>query len=195
MSFQGVDIVGVIACILAAGSLLWQWKTWRESHREYVRVSLKWETGHEGSSYQGPRHSRIVAEVVNLGRLPVYVKEVVFERKAENEPKPSFGPGPEHGIVRMKLERYRGQQNPLNVGEGHLFYLPEQGSGFLQRFIDTKYSWLVVRSERQVLCRLRHNKFTQILQRLIDTLKPIELRELKELQESVARTQDALQQE
>lgn len=178
-----LQIIGVAGFALAVASLLWQVQTWREGHKERITVTLRNQAPDELAVMRG-RQSKpaLVAEVVNVGRVSVFVKEVVLERVATNEPPPSFGPGPVDGIVRAEFQRPDDADEGLVAGQASQFALTE-GAGFLKKFLESEEVWLAVRSNRGELCRMKTNTFMAQLKLFHDTIAPGEQRELENLRD------------
>lgn len=194
MNIQAVDVVGVIACVLAAASLLWQGKTWRESNRERVIVRLRWNPPGTETPWSAGTPPGVSAEIVNIGRVPVYLREVVIERNAKGEPPTSFDSTPADGIARLEFRRERDVANPLKVGEAHVFWLERGGTGYIQKFVASKHARLIVRSDRGDLCKIRAKAFRPLLGQFQDAIAPTEEAELSGIRESTARIADEMRQ-
>lgn len=152
MNLEHVNIIGVAGLLLAIAFLALQYKLWRDEHRERVSVKVDWGRAPQSSSgigRDGPES--ILVDVVNIGRVPVYVREVVIERNASDEPRPSFGEPPMDGIARMEFKALTNTEEPLQVGQSQQYILPEHGSGFVEKFVSAQDAVFRVRSARGVV--------------------------------------------
>lgn len=195
MNLEHVDIVGVAGLLLAIASLALQYKLWRDEHRERVCVKVEWgrvpQTS-RGLERDGPK--TVLVEVVNIGRVPVYVREVVIERNASGEPTPSFGEPPKDGVARMEFKSLTNTDEPLQVGQSQQYMLPEHGSGFVEKFVSARDAVLLVRSARGVVGGYPMRQIVPLLLQFVEQARPGEERVKKQLQESAAAVDDALRQ-
>lgn len=177
-----VDVTPYLGIALASSSLLWQLRTWLESTREVVATRVRMhDPAMEMHPFGGEKLPVLFVEVVNHGRLPIYLRSVVLRRrKNRREPNPSIGP-PLGAYVELEFRPQSDAKAPLNVGEARGFLISEVGSEAIQKFLDAWRFWLVVITDRGVVSCKSARDLRPLLAHLRDRNTPRENRMREEM--------------